>query len=255
MSTLSLNWKALSLKISLKLDKEKVSKPKRGSQRPKKSPLKLKDETAIATTKLLSPLEYALWISERGDKLQIKPQSAKISVLYDDHRKKSPGKYIAMDCEFVGVGVDNRSALARVSIVNFYGVIILDEFVKPSERVTDWRTWVSGVSPKDMNKAISFEEAQKRVADLLKDRILVGHAIHNDLKALGLSHARSATRDTARFSVFRKQAKTKFPALLKLTSQYLNLQIHSGQHSSVEDAQVTMALFRSFMPAMEKECL
>ena len=27
-----------------------------------------------------------------------------------------------------------------------------------------------------------FEEVQKRVSDLLKDKILVGHAVHNDLK-------------------------------------------------------------------------
>lgn len=30
--------------------------------------------------------------------------------------------------------------------------------------------------------AKSFEEVQKMVADLTKDRILIGHAIHNDLK-------------------------------------------------------------------------
>ena len=27
-----------------------------------------------------------------------------------------------------------------------------------------------------------FDEVQKKVADLLKDRILVGHAVYNDLK-------------------------------------------------------------------------
>lgn len=27
-----------------------------------------------------------------------------------------------------------------------------------------------------------FEQVQKRVAELLEDRILVGHAVHNDLK-------------------------------------------------------------------------
>lgn len=27
-----------------------------------------------------------------------------------------------------------------------------------------------------------FEEVQKQVADLVKDRILIGHAVHNDLK-------------------------------------------------------------------------
>ena len=30
---------------------------------------------------------------------------------------------IAIDCEMVGVGLKNESALARVSIVNFYGAV------------------------------------------------------------------------------------------------------------------------------------
>jgi len=66
--------------------------------------------------------------------------------------KAESGRYIAMDCEMVGVGEGEHesSALARVSIVNFHGHCVLDCFVQPKEKVTDWRTWVSGVSPKDM---------------------------------------------------------------------------------------------------------
>lgn len=33
-----------------------------------------------------------------------------------------------------------------------------------------------------ISTAKPFVEVQKLVADLLKDRILVGHAVHNDLK-------------------------------------------------------------------------
>ena len=55
---------------------------------------------------------------------------------------------IAMDCEMVGVGEDGSdSILARVSIVNHFGHCIYDKFVKPTERVTDYRTKVSGVTP------------------------------------------------------------------------------------------------------------
>ena len=66
--------------------------------------------------------------------------------------KVDVGRYIAIDCEMVGVGgrLRERSALARISIVNFHGHCLLDSFVQPKEFVTDWRTWVSGVSPKDM---------------------------------------------------------------------------------------------------------
>jgi RNA exonuclease 4 len=75
-----------------------------------------------------------------------------------DANKTEVGKYIAIDCEMVGVGERGHesSALARVSVVNFHGYCLLDVFVKPKEMVTDWRTWVSGVSPEDMEHGGCF---------------------------------------------------------------------------------------------------
>lgn len=104
-----------------------------------------------------------------------------------------------MDCEMVGVGLDGKeSSLARVSLVNYFGAVQLDEFVRQRERVVDYRTEWSGVRETDMinggcpvatfhiklicDLAKPFLEIQQQVADLLKDRILVGHAVFNDLK-------------------------------------------------------------------------
>ena len=51
----------------------------------------------------------------------------------------------------VGVGVEGlESSLARVSLVNFYGAIELDEIVRQKERVVDYRTQYSGLRPADM---------------------------------------------------------------------------------------------------------
>jgi len=57
---------------------------------------------------------------------------------------------LGMDCEMVGVGPQNESALARVSIVNEAGYCLLDTFVKPKVKVTDYRTPVSGVREQDL---------------------------------------------------------------------------------------------------------
>ena len=63
----------------------------------------------------------------------------------------SPGKYLAIDCEMVGVGIDGEeSSLARVSIVNYWGAVQMDEIVKQKERVVDYRTQWSGIRPSDM---------------------------------------------------------------------------------------------------------
>jgi len=57
-------------------------------------------------------------------------------------------KVVGMDCEMVGVGEEGTdSVLARVSIVNQYGEPIYDSYVAPKEKVTDYRTYVSGIRP------------------------------------------------------------------------------------------------------------
>ena len=46
----------------------------------------------------------------------------------------------------------------------------------------DYRTAVSGILPKHLKRALPFSTVQREVAALLKGRVLVGHAVHNDLK-------------------------------------------------------------------------
>ena len=96
----------------------------------------------------------------------------------------------------------SQSSLARVSLVNYHGAVILDEYVQQRERVVDYRTPWSGITASDMVNGMSlcgldeigidtnpsvakpFEEVQKKVNDLLDGRILIGHAVHHDLKVL-----------------------------------------------------------------------
>jgi RNA exonuclease 4 len=56
----------------------------------------------------------------------------------------------------VGVGIEGvESSLARVSLVNYYGAVQLDEFVRQKERVVDYRTQWSGIRETDMIKGAS----------------------------------------------------------------------------------------------------
>jgi hypothetical protein len=68
-------------------------------------------------------------------------------------------KYIALDCEMVGLGEKgNQSALARCCLVDFNGHVVYDKFVQPRGFVTDFRTKWSGIRKADLNKdqAIPF---------------------------------------------------------------------------------------------------
>lgn len=155
------------------------------------------------------------------------------------------GKYIAIDCEMVGVGPGGyESVLARVSIVDFHGRQVYDSYVKPKEKVTDWRTAVSGISQKQMRFAREFEEVQQEMSDLFTNRVLIGHDIKHDLEVLKLSHPPRDIRDTSKYQAFKKHANGRKPALRILAQQLLGVEIQGGSHSSLEDARLTMLLFR-----------
>ncbi|KXJ95650.1 hypothetical protein Micbo1qcDRAFT_157665, partial [Microdochium bolleyi] len=76
------------------------------------------------------------------------------------------GKYIGLDCEMVGIGPDGYDhALARVSVVDFHGKQVYDSFVRPREKVTDWRTNITGITPKHVRTAREFDEVQGVIAE------------------------------------------------------------------------------------------
>lgn len=251
MAGLSLNWSKLQSKIQPKNARRKVTKKIKS----------IKTVTSSSTTNKTQNetpensqgnIASALWSFDGQIKALDIHKSLEIN--YTGNPKKTlPGKFIAIDCEFVGVGPEGKeSALARVSIVNFYGYTLYDHFVKPREKVTDWRTWVSGVTPKHMKDAITFSQAQKDTADLLEGKILVGHAVHHDLDALFLSHPKFMIRDTSNYKPFREISKGRVPSLKNLTKHFLKVEIQAGQHSSVEDARATMLLFRMVKNDFEK---
>jgi RNA exonuclease 4 len=168
-------------------------------------------------------------------------------------------KAIAIDCEMVGVGEDGRdSILARVSLVNQLNQCIYDKFVQPTEHVIDYRTHVSGVRADDLKKsngAEKFEVVQREVAEMIKDRILVGHAIHNDLKILFLDHPKKKLRDTQRCKLFRKLKPSLggIPSLKNLAQALLGVSIQCGEHSSVQDAQAAMRIYTMYRKQWEME--
>lgn len=201
-----------------------------------------------------------------------------------------PGKYIAIDCEMVGThsltpfAIRQRSSktttstatappeysiLARVSLVSYASETLYDAYVLPPAGVAvcDYRTPYSGItawhlSPGNATTAPRpFADVQAEVAALIAGRILVGHALSNDLAILGLSHPKRSVRDTARYPGFRTVGtapggKSRAPSLKKLAHEVLGWEIQNDEkkgHSSVEDARAAMALFRREKDGFERE--
>ena len=166
---------------------------------------------------------------------------------------------LGIDCEMVGVGEGgHRSILARVSIVDAKGDTIMDTFVAPQEKVTDYRTRVSGVRPADLKGAPSFQHVQALVSVATKNKILVGHSLQHDLNALMLTHQKHLIRDTAKYRPYQNAAK-KPRKLRDLAKEMLGISIQEnaaargGEHSSVEDARASLLLYKLASTAWEKE--
>ncbi|XP_054814582.1 uncharacterized protein LOC129315084 isoform X3 [Prosopis cineraria] len=170
-------------------------------------------------------------LGKRKERQDAESNDCQINPLTPVNDDSSLTDAVAMDCEMVGVGQGNRSALGRVTLVNRWGNVIYDEFVRPVERIVDFRTKISGIRPRDLRKAKDFWAVQKKVAELIKDRILVGHALHNDLKALLLSHTKKDIRDTSEYQPFLKSHSKR--ALRHLAAEHLGAKIQTGEHCPV----------------------
>ncbi|CAG5114408.1 Oidioi.mRNA.OKI2018_I69.chrUn_2.g17223.t1.cds [Oikopleura dioica] len=150
-------------------------------------------------------------------------------------------KIVAIDCEMVGIGFGGKkSVLARASVVSGDGEVLIDEFCRAPEKVTDYRTLVSGVRPKDLKDAQPFESLRKKVKEALAGKILVGHGLSNDLKCLKINHPASDIRDTANYF---KNAKGSKQSLQTLASERLGIKIQTGEHSPIVDARAALRIY------------
>ena len=183
-------------------------------------------------------------------------------------RDASVTETLAIDCEMVGVGEDGtRSVLARVTVVNEHGNVVLDTFVETTEKVTDYRTKVSGVRPRDLKNAPKFADVQKMVSKLIEKKIVVGHGLKNDFKALLLNHPRERTRDTALYHPLTRPLRSHercvegaprgrgCRSLKELTKTHLRMTIQEGEHSSAEDARAALFLYAKFKKKWEQSLL
>ncbi|XP_009462752.1 PREDICTED: interferon-stimulated 20 kDa exonuclease-like 2 [Nipponia nippon] len=145
-----------------------------------------------------------------------------------------PSKLVAIDCEMVGTGPGGRTSdLARCSIVSYRGDVMYDRYIRPAAPIVDYRTRWSGIRRHHMVNAVPFGKAQREILRILSGKIVVGHAIYNDFKALKYFHPKALTRDTS-----------KIPSLNRKGAFLRPRRGGKAGHSSVEDARATMELYK-----------
>jgi RNA exonuclease 4 len=196
----------------------------------------------------------------RSKKAQVEPMLTestikKIPITPKKHHDAPMTKsdlYFALDCEMVGVGPEGLdSAVARVTIVNWENRIVLDTHVQVPVQVTDYRTHVSGVLPHHLVHARSFDKVREQVETILRGKILIGHALENDLCALGLTHPWCDVRDTALYAPYMqldvRLGMARPRKLRDLCWERLGrcIQMDGNPHSPIEDAIAALDLYKA----------
>ncbi|GMT14742.1 hypothetical protein PFISCL1PPCAC_28725 [Pristionchus fissidentatus] len=224
--------------------------------------MKIKEDEANAPPKEKKEIPYKTAKKKRKfndggeEPMAKKTRKEEVPVTGDDKERGELTRVIAIDCEYVGVGDDGKEdSLARVSIVNEEGKIVYDKFVRPKMKVVDYRTAVSGIRPGNLVEAARFEDVQKEVHKIMEGRIVVGHALHNDMRVLALSHPRKLTRDTFKCKAIRQvlNPPVTYPSLKLLASKILGIDIQQGEHDSIVDARVALRIYLNMKKKWEDE--
>ena len=176
-------------------------------------------------------------------------------------------KPLAIDCEMVRVD-DSKNALGRVSVVDYYGNVVYDSLCKPEGNITNPLTRITGLTRKELKCAPPFKKVRRDVERILKvseislfktglfqNRVVVGHAVSNDFKALDIDHPIEDIRDTAETDFAKKKAgfnTTQQVSLKRLSAALLKKDIQCHYHDSVEDARTTMEIYKLVEEDFEK---
>lgn len=151
----------------------------------------------------------------------------------------------ALDCEMV-LTCDDVFSLARISIVDWAGKTVIDEFVRPTLPVKNYFTQFSGITAEVLeNVETTLDEIQQRLLTLFTPTtILLGHSLENDLNALKMTHPLIV--DTS--IIYPHPRGLPLRSSLKfLANKYLKREIQKGGaqgHDSVEDAKAVLDLVK-----------
>ncbi|KAL6111005.1 rexo5 [Pungitius sinensis] len=150
-----------------------------------------------------------------------------------------------IDCEMVHT--ERGYELARVSLVDSDGSCLLDDLVKPQNRILNYLTRFSGIT-KAMLRPIttSLRDVQVKLGKLLpSNAVLVGHSLESDLVALKLIHRHVMDTSLLYRRDFGQRFKLKVLAEVVLQRQ-IQTEDKTG-HNPVEDAVAALELAQYFI--------
>ena len=149
---------------------------------------------------------------------------------------------VAIDCEMCQC-IDpvtrkkDHNVLIRLSVVNGLNPkeVLLDKLVAPSAPISESRAYIHGITEDQLSGiSYSLRQAQADFLRIVSDHtIIVGHSVHNDLKALKMSHDNCI--DTSYLYEVENEPGAA-PSMRDVCEHILGTKL-KDIHDSVEDAQ------------------
>lgn len=163
-------------------------------------------------------------------------------------------RFAVVDVETTG----GRPGLARIIEI---GIVLIDDwkvtqrfesFVKTSEELSPFIQNLTGITPRKLENAPTFDEIARKVATLLDGRIFVAHNVASDYSAVASEMKRSGLDFSPEKLCTVKLSRKVFPGLPKYSLHNLTLSLglpDFENHRALNDA---MAAARILLLAQER---
>lgn len=151
-------------------------------------------------------------------------------------------------------GNNKHFMLARVTVTTKSGKCIYDKFIKPESRVIDCRTHFTGITTDMLKNGEDISIVKSYIQEIISEKIIVGHCLHRLLKYLILEHPVWDKRDIALYPVLQSY-KTNIEPLKSMAHRLLNIIIHNGINSSVENAKASMKIYLAYKTRWDQHML
>jgi len=157
--------------------------------------------------------------------------------------------FCVLDIESTG-GPFGQEAIMEIAIYRYDGEEVVDQLISlvhPHRKVQKFVSKMTGINDKMLLRAPRFHEIAKRILEISRDSVLVGHNVEFDYRMLRQEFARLGYEYTSETLDTIKLAEELIPDLpaygLDKICEELNI-YRSQKHRADDDARATLELFR-----------